>query len=126
MGAYQIKHNYDVGDRGVFIKFLDLSESEEVKNIAVYLQFKAEEILDETITLDNMTIAQFLWLQGAKILDIEPHEFCEIDMFFDRSERCGSKWYKHSFSEYDEKYGEQASKFLHNKARGKILSGNVI
>ena len=126
MGAYQIKHNYDVGDRGIFIKFLDLSKSEEVKNIAVYLQFKAEEILDETITLDNMTIAQFLWLQGAKILDKEPHEFCEIDMYIDRSERCGSRWYQDSFNEYDKKYGEQATKFLLNKSRGKILAGNVI
>lgn len=126
MCTYQIKHHYDIGDRGIFIKFLDTSKSEEVKNLAVYLQFKAEEILDETITLDNMTVAQFLWLHGAKILDKVPNEFCEIDMYVDRSERCGHKWYTQNFREYDEKYGEQATKFLVNKARGKILAGNVI
>ncbi|AKQ32518.1 MULTISPECIES: hypothetical protein [Acinetobacter] len=125
MSAYQIKHNYDIGDRGIFIKFLDQPKSDEVKNLAIYLQFKAELILDESITLDNMTIAQFLWLQGAKILDNKPDTYCVIDMYFDRYERCG-EWYRHSFSAYDEKYGEQASKFLINKARGKILEGNVI
>lgn len=125
MAAYQIKHDYDIGDRWVFIKFLDLCKSEEVKNIAVYLQFKAEKIFHETITLDNMTIAQFLWLQGAKILDNQPHEFCVIDMYHDTTERCG-KWYHHNFNEYDEKYGEQASKFLLNKATGKTLEGNLI
>lgn len=26
---------------------------------------------------------------SVEILDNEPYEFCEIDMYFDRSERCG-------------------------------------
>lgn len=124
MGVYQIKHHYDVGDRGVFIKFLDLSKSEEVKNIAVYLQFKAEEILDESVTLDNITIVQFLTLLGAQILDNEPKEFYEIDMFYDRVDRCIGRW--HEYRLYDEKYGKQATEYLKEKAKGKILAGNVI
>ncbi|OIH11959.1 hypothetical protein A7M79_00275 [Acinetobacter baumannii] len=124
MSCYQITHSYDALDQKVFIKVPDHINSEEVKSLAVYVQFKAEEMLDETITLSNMTVAQFLYLQGAKILDAEPQSFSEIDMYFARSDKCGGRW--NDFSLYDEEYGEQASGFLLGKARGKNLEGSVI
>ncbi|MCX3035242.1 hypothetical protein OFK41_13620 [Acinetobacter baumannii] len=124
MSCYQIKHYYDALDQKVFIKVPDHINREEVKSLAVYVQFKAEEILDETISLSNMTVAQFLYLQGAKILDTEPQNFSEIDMYFARSDKCGGRW--NDFSLYDEKYGKQATNFLLGKARGKNLEGSVI
>jgi hypothetical protein len=124
MISYQIKHNYDIGDRGVFFEFHESYKTEEVKDLAVYLQFKAEEILDDTITLDNMTVAHFFELQGAKILENRPQEFCEIDMYYDCQGR--GKWYQQSFSEYDKKYGIQATEYLIEKSKGKVLAGNVI
>lgn len=126
MSSYLIKNKCDIADRGVFVKFPFPSESEEVKNLAIYLQFKATEIIDEAIILDSATIAQFLCLQGAEILSNKPNEFCEIDLNFDRSNGFGFKWYVCSFNGYDKNHGEQASEFLLNKAKGAGLTGCVI
>lgn len=127
-----LKHHYDIGDRSVLFSLDGLTEH-EVKDLAVYLQFKAENLLDVTISLDNITIVQFLEHYGAVIKSrdqsnlIDPSDLTPIEMYYERESRiCGNNWYAEHYSEFDAKYGVQATEFLKSKSDGKKLDGALI
>ncbi|MFA0809474.1 hypothetical protein [Microbulbifer epialgicus] len=106
---YRIGHHYDIGDRFVFFTFDDSNIS--AVELAVYLQFKAEELFDSSICLDNLIVVKFLTLFGAKEISQKVVNFKEIDMHHDREERCGD-WYNSSYKAFDQEFGGQAETFL--------------
>lgn len=129
---YLLRHHYDIGDRSVFFSLDGLTEH-EVKDLVVYLQFKAENLLDVTVSLDNITIVQFLEYYGAVIKSrdqsnlIDPSDIKPIEMYYERESRiCGNNWYTEHYSEFDAKYGVQATEFLKSKSDGKKVDGALI
>ena len=131
---YILMHHYDIGDRSVHFSGEGLT-IQEVKDLAVYIQFKAENLLSDTVSLSNITIAQFLETHGAKILKenvlsligFNPLGMILIDMYEERESRiCGNNWYAENYEAFDSKYGEAASTFLKAKSEGKNLDGALI
>lgn len=131
---YILMHHYDIGDRSVHFS-VDCLTIQEVKDLAVYIQFKAENLLDDTVSLDNITIVQFLEIHGAKIIDqcvlnkedFDPVGMILIDMYDERESRiCGNNWYAEHYDSFDIKFGEDATIFLKNKSDGKNWNGSMI
>jgi hypothetical protein len=52
-------HNYDIEDRSILFTHEGLSP-EQVTELAIFLQFKAEEDLEYTAIVDNPTVVEFL------------------------------------------------------------------
>lgn len=131
---YILMHHYDIGDRSVHFS-VDGLTIQEVKDLAVYLQFKAENLLDDSVSLDNISVVQFLEIHGAKIIDqsvltkedFNPLGMILIDMYDERESRiCGNNWYAEKYDSFDLKYGEVAANFLLEKSKGKELDGTLI
>lgn len=131
---YILMHHYDIGDRSVHFSVDDLT-IQEVKDLAVYIQFKAENLLGDTVSLHNITIVQFLEIHGAKIIDecvlnkenFNPVGMILIDIYEERESRiCGNNWYAEYYDSFDLKYGEVATNFLLEKSKGKNLDGTLI
>lgn len=131
---YILMHHYDIGDRSVHFS-VDGLTIQEVKDLTAYIQFKAENLLDDTISLDNITIVQFLEIHGAKIIDqcvlnkkdFNPVGMILIDVYDERESRlCGNNWYAEKYDSFDLKYGEDATNFLLERSKGKNLDGTLI
>lgn len=131
---YILMHHYDIGDSSVHFSFEGLT-AQEVKDLAVYIQFKAENLLDDTVSLHNITIVQFLEIHGANIIDecvlnkenFNPVGMILIDMYEERESRiCGNNWYAEHYESFDSKYGEVASIFQKSKSNGKNWNGSLI
>lgn len=123
--VFRLTHEYDIGDRSLYFTF-DAGELDvTAKELAVYLQFKAEEMFDNSISLDHITIIRFLSLFSAKQLDSKPNEeFETIDMYWDRESRCGD-WYLGRFEDLDKKYNDKAIEFLNAEADENQLMGEL-
>lgn len=124
--VFRLTHEYDIGDRSLYFTF-DASEPDvTAKELAVYLQFKAEDMFDNSICLDHITIIRFLSLFGAKQLDSKPEdsEFETIDMYWDRESSCGD-WYSGRFGYLDKMYSDKASTFLKDEANENQLMGEL-
>lgn len=111
---YKLSHHYDTLDTAVYFKCGKLKTLPV--ELAVYLQFKAESFLDESISLSNTTIAAFLNQLGAEIIDLElaadnDADCHKIDMYFDREARCG-EWYEKIYPVIDSEDGFKARAFL--------------
>ncbi|MGD9569852.1 MAG: hypothetical protein AB7V48_16325 [Sedimentibacter sp.] len=111
---FKLTHHYDIGDRSLYFSFDQKTIDEKAVDLAVYLQFKAETLFDDSICLDHVPIMQFLELFGAKQLNEAPQEFNTIDMYSDREYRCG-EWYNTTYMELDKKIGEKTKEFLQSK-----------
>lgn len=131
---YILVHHYDVGDCSVHFSGGGLT-IQEVKDLAVYIQFKAENLLGDSVSLENITIAQFLEMHGAKIIDqcvlskdnFNPVGMILIDIYDERESRiCGNSWYSDHYDSFDTKFGEVAASFLLEKSKGKNLDGTLI
>lgn len=120
---FRLTHEYDMGDRSLYFTFDATGLDVTAKELAVYLQFKAENMFDETISLGHITIIRFLSLFGAKQLDTKPNEkFETIDMYWDRESRCGD-WYSGRFVYIDQKFNDKASAFLNAEVNENQLMG---
>ncbi|WP_167564515.1 hypothetical protein, partial [Acinetobacter pittii] len=96
-----------------FFSFEKNSICENPIDLAVYLQFKAETIYDESISLDINTIIEFLELFGAKMITGDVVNFKNINLHFEREKRC-EKWYQATYELIDNKIGEKTKDFLRN------------
>lgn len=85
--TYLIHHNYDVGDRGIYVE-----ASFNPVNAAVYLQFKAEELFGDCVSLSNIAIANALIILYDVHCGARTDEAISIDMYFERESRCG-EWF---------------------------------
>lgn len=113
---FKITHAYDVGDRSVYLSFDEKQIDETVTELAVYIQFKAENTIEDGVSLDNATIGRWLGLFGAKQLEAKPDcETATIDMYSARERSCGD-WYLTNYESLDEKYGDIALGFLRSEA----------
>lgn len=111
-------HHYDIGDQSVHFSIDSLS-IQEVRDLAVYLQIKAEKLMEFSVILSNLSIAQYLEVHGAKIIektdDFNPVGMFLIDIYSERESRiCGSNWCAEDYKSIDIKFGESASIFLKN------------
>ncbi len=106
---YKLHHHYDIGDQSVYFTFPQQHVS--AVDLAVYLQFKAEALFDDSICLANSTILSFLTQFGASEYQGHGQPCNKIDMFSDRETRCGT-WHRLYYRGFDEEYGEQAEVFL--------------
>ncbi|WP_342609092.1 hypothetical protein [Vibrio tritonius] len=123
---FRLTHEYDIGDRSLYFTFDESKIEETAKELAVFLQFKAEEMFDNSICLDHQTIIKFLALFGAEQIESKPTNvpFNTIDMYWDRERSCGD-WYKGSFGELDKKYSDKAIMFLKSEADDNQLMGEL-
>ena len=88
MAIYRIFHNYDIGDRSVFIE-----SDTNPTDAAAYLQFKAEELSgDDGICLSNLAIAHGLVVLYGCTSGHNTDEAIPLDMYEVRESRCGN-WY---------------------------------
>lgn len=55
---FRVTHEYDIGDRSVYFSFDESSIDETAKELAVYLQFKVEHEVDDSIAVDNVTVVR--------------------------------------------------------------------
>lgn len=127
---YSLMHAADIGDRSVQFTFDALTE-DQVKDLASYIQFKAERIFDEYACLDNSTVVEFLALCGAMMIDknqLNEHVcLVGIDIYDEYEDRiCGSNWLTENFNLFDKQYGDTASTFLSSKAVGKNWHEDMI
>ncbi|WP_390240653.1 hypothetical protein [Vibrio sp. R78045] len=106
---YKLHHHYDIGDQSVYFSFANSQFS--AVDLAVYVQIKAEELLDDSITLDNQTILRFLTLFGAKEYNGKRQHCRKVDMYSDREFRT-KEWDECTFPKLDEVCGELAVAFL--------------
>ena len=92
-------HHYDIGDRSVLFTHESLSP-EQVTELAIYLQFKAEQDLDDSVMVDNLTAVEYLQLHGAVVSEKRNDDTrlgkTLIDMHFERQNRCG-EWFKEKY-----------------------------
>ncbi|HDV5624504.1 TPA: hypothetical protein RI821_003073 [Vibrio cholerae] len=94
---FRVTHEYDIGDRSVYFSFDESLIDETAKELAVYLQFKVEHEVDDSIAVDNVTVVRFLELFGAKQLETKPNaDFVTIDMYWDRERSCGD-WFLENY-----------------------------
>lgn len=123
---FRLTHEYDIGDRSIYFTFDESKIEETVKELAVFLQFKAEEMFNDSICLDHQTIMKFLALFGAELIESKPTNvsFNTIDMYWDRERSCGD-WYESSFSVLDKKYSDKAIAFLKSEAKDNQLMGEL-
>ncbi|HGS5694439.1 TPA: hypothetical protein ACMDWD_003384 [Vibrio cholerae] len=120
---FRVTHEYDIGDRSVYFSFDESQIDETAKELAVYLQFKAEHAINDELALDNVTVVRFLILFGAKQLESEPNgDITTIDMYWDRERSCGP-WYLENYESLDEKYGDKAHEFLLSEVEENQLMG---
>lgn len=112
---FKLTHEYDIGDRSIYFVFDESKAEVTAKELAVFLQFKAENVLHDCIDLDHPIIMKFLALFGAEQIKSIPANaaFITIDMFWDREECCGD-WYNNIFGVLDKKYSEKATTLLKN------------
>ncbi|EJL6311314.1 hypothetical protein NMR52_003635 [Vibrio cholerae] len=104
---FRVTHEYDIGDRSAYFSFDESSIDETAKELAVYLQFKVEHEVDDSIAVDNVTVVRFLELFGAKQLETKPNaDFVTIDMYWDRERSC-SDWYLENYKLLDAKYSDK-------------------
>lgn len=123
---FRLKHEYDIGDRSIYFTFNENNTEETAKELAVFLQFKAEEMFDNSICLDHQTIMKFLSLFGAEQLESKPDNgvYNVIDMYWDREQNCGD-WYRGELIELDKKYSDRAVSFLKSEAKENQLMGEL-
>lgn len=108
--VFGICHTYDIGDQTVYFEVDEFDKS--VIDLAVYLHFKAEEIIDEVVCVSNQTTAKFLELFGGKRRDKKPNtNVIKLDMYIEREYRC-SEWYTTEFINLDSKYSEMTEAFI--------------
>ncbi len=118
---FRVKHAYDIGDQSIYFHINDTKEN--VTDLAVYIQFKAECMYGDTISLENVTIVRCLTLFGAQILSVKPNgRLNTIDMYHDRQARCG-EWYANNYQRMDERYNHTLAEFLKNEAKENKLMG---
>lgn len=84
----KIFHEYDIGDLSAFIK-----GSQNPTDLAVYIQFKAEEFFSPSVLLSNTLIASALtkFFEFELVKDRNEFDMC-IDMYEERECRTGD-WY---------------------------------
>ncbi|WP_130537685.1 hypothetical protein [Thiomicrorhabdus indica] len=84
----KIFHEYDIGDLSVIVE-----GNENPVEIAVYIQFKAEEFFSPSVILSNSLIAKTLveFFDFKIVNDSKGFDEC-IDMYEERESRTGS-WY---------------------------------
>lgn len=128
--VYSLMHAADIGDRSVKFTYDGITE-DQVKDLASYIQFKAERLFDEYASLDNSTIVEFLALCGATMIDknqLNEHScLVGIDTYNEREDRiCGSNWLTENFDRFDEKYDDTATTFLKSKVVGKNWHKDMI
>lgn len=122
---FRLTHEYNIGDRDVYFTFDEQKNEFTATELAVYLQFKAEETFDNSICLDAVTIIRFLSSYGAKQLNEKPSgEFITIDMHWDRESRCGD-WYADKWRPMDVKLRDQTTEFLQAEAKSNQLMGEL-
>ncbi|WP_026960516.1 hypothetical protein [Aliagarivorans taiwanensis] len=106
--VYRLTHYYDIGDQSKYFTFDDVEH--DPADLAVYLQFKAEEIFDDSICLPAEAILGYLTTFGAKQLKSTDANVV-IDMYDDRELRCGD-WYCDIYAGLDSQLGVQAESYL--------------
>lgn len=106
---YKLHHHYDIGDQSLYFTFP--KQQVTATDLAVYLQFKAENLFDESICLGNPTIMNYLIQFGAKEYKGKHPPCSKIDMYSDRELRCGT-WNELYYPQLDKEYGERAELFL--------------
>lgn len=107
---YKLFNNDDVDDQAVYFS-LPAIRLEQIKNLAVFIQFKAEEMFSDSVVLLNSEIVGYLKRFGAKVIDTEPESFIEIEMKSDRDVRNGD-WRMETYKELDAVYGAKATVYL--------------
>lgn len=107
---YRIFHKHEVEIKPVCFTVPTI-RLEQLKDLAVYIQFKAEILLNPSIVLDGEEILGYLKRFGAKIIDHSSEEFEEIDMFQERLDRLGD-WESDVFPKLDETYGPKATAYI--------------
>jgi Type IV secretory pathway, VirB11 components, and related ATPases involved in archaeal flagella biosynthesis len=112
---FRLTHEYDIGDRSIYFTFDESKSVYKAVELAVYLQFKAENVFDDSIGIDHEPMMKYLKLFGAKELETVPDEFNTIDMYFDREKRVGD-WYFTKYVEMDEALSKQTVEFLRANA----------
>lgn len=124
---FRVTHEYDIGDRSVYFSFDESLIDETAKELAVYLQFKVEHEVDDSISIDNVTVVSFLELFGAKRLETKPNaDFVTIDMYWDRERSCGD-WFLENYKLLDAKYSDRTKDIVRakNEAFFQYLNDNA-
>jgi hypothetical protein len=85
--TYLLKHTYDIGERGVYIQ----SNFNPV-DAAVYLQFKAEELFNDGVSLSNLAVANALVSLYGCFCGAKKETATVIDLYSEREARCG-EWF---------------------------------
>lgn len=118
---FKLTHEYDIGDQSVLFTF-EGKDQEEIADLAVYLQLKAEELIDDAVGLQNITIVEFLLPYGAKIVkqaDLGTIDISCVDLHNEREGRmCANTWYSDHYVRLDKEYGETATQYLACKSKG--------
>ena len=126
---FRLNHAYNISRECIHFTFEKSNNIEEhVIELAVYLQFKAENSIDICISLSDEIVVRFLTLFGAQVLDVKPDygslSCTHIDMYQARESRCGY-WYNEKYTDFDKKYGEKAEAFLLDQAEENKLMGEL-
>lgn len=107
---YGICHTYDIGDQTVFCSYSNFAPS--AADLAVFLQFKAEELIDEAVIVSHKTTAKYLELFGAQRIEAKPcGTILSLDMYIEREQRCGT-WFATRFVELGNQYSGITEAFI--------------
>lgn len=86
--VYRLDHYYNIGNQGVY--FSSDEDLEIIKKKAVFIQFRAEEIINESVSLTTGELADIL-LQNINAKEIKTVQVSKaqlLDMYFIREEFC--------------------------------------
>ena len=85
--TYLLEHAYDIGDRGVYVESIF-----NPSDVAVYLQFKAEELFNDGVSLSNLAVVNALVSLYGCFCGARSDKATVIDLYRERKLRCG-KWF---------------------------------
>lgn len=115
---YKICHTYDIGNHAVYCRYTNLELW--AIDLAIYLHFKAESIIDEAVIVDHKTTMKYLELFGAVQVacpqtESSNEKIIKIDMYIERELRCG-EWYTTRFVELQQ-YSEMTEVFINEQSK---------
>ncbi|HCA5183454.1 TPA: hypothetical protein MW242_003088 [Acinetobacter baumannii] len=93
---------------------INVFDAEEVINLLIYFQYKADQVLKDEIVRQkdlNVQIENFINYFGAAIANIKWEKLNNLREYYDKS-KLSEDWYNNNFTQLDAIYGEKALEFL--------------
>lgn len=115
---YKLFHKHELSIQPVYFSIHTL-HLEQLKDLIIYIQFKAEQRISSDVVLNGPEILGYLKRFGAKMLSHEPDNYIEIDLYQGRVDRLG-EWKNETFNKLDETYGVKANIYIEKLDRPQL------